>query len=64
MPSANRIKAIFVKEYNGESLYNLARDVSETMMGEYNPAVENLPIDKYGYIEGTITVQIIWTPKS
>lgn len=49
---------IFQKKYDGESLYDLDRDVSEAMMEEYNDIIGSLPVDENGFIAGEFTVTI------
>lgn len=53
---------IFEKEYDGESLYDLDRDISETINSEYNPIVKNIPQDEYGIQTGTFKVTVVWSP--
>lgn len=54
-------KTIFNKQYDGESLYDLARDISEAMVEEYNPIIGEIPVDQHGFQAGSFEVSIIWT---
>lgn len=51
---------LFIKEYNGESLYDLERDVSEAICEDYNEAMEALPVDEKGFTKGNFKVSITW----
>lgn len=52
---------IFNKEYDGESLYDLGRDISECMEEDYNPKIAKIPKDKWGILHGKFTVTITWS---
>ena len=52
---------IFEKEYDGESLYDLQRDISEAMMVDYNPSISKIPQDEHGFQLGTFKVTIEWS---
>lgn len=52
---------IFEKEYDGESLYDLARDIAEAMQEDYNPTVGEIPQDEHGFQLGTFKVTIEWS---
>ena len=51
---------IFEKDYDGESLYDLSRDIAEAFDGDYNPVVDEVPQDEYGFQTGTFTVTVTW----
>lgn len=53
---------IFKKEYDGESLYDLERDVVEALMEEYNSVIGEIPTDEHGFQQGTFEVTITWKP--
>jgi hypothetical protein len=49
------------KTYDGESIYDVSRDVSEAFVEDFTPALKQLPKDEYNFIKGFFHVQIIWT---
>lgn len=51
---------IFEKDYDGESLYDLSRDIAEAFDGDYNSIVNEVPQDEYGFQAGTFTVTVTW----
>lgn len=51
---------LFEKDYNGESLYDLGRDVSEVFDASFNSLIEKIPTDEHGFQAGTFTVSIVW----
>lgn len=55
---------IFRKEYGGEDINDLERDVSEAFDPDYNPAAAVMTSDEYGFTEGKLVVTITWVPDS
>lgn len=55
---------LFSKEYDGESLYDVYRDVSEAFEVIYNPIINSIPQDEYGIQKGTFKVVITWEPEA
>ena len=53
-------KDIFFKDYDGESIYDMGRDISEAMLEEYNEKLKEIPIDEHGIQQGTFRVTIQW----
>lgn len=51
---------IFKKEYCSESIYDLERDVYESLDPAFNPKVKDIEVDEYGFTSGTYTVTIKW----
>lgn len=51
---------IFEKDYDGESLYDLGRDVNESLEPRFNPVVDSIPTDDLGFQIGTFKVNIEW----
>jgi len=51
---------LFEKNYDGESLCDLSRDVHEAFKEDFNPIVKNIPCDEYGFQSGTFKVTIEW----
>lgn len=56
---SNKIN-IFEKEYDGESLYDLDRDISEAFILEFNKIIDTIPTDQYGIHTGKFNVKITW----
>lgn len=54
---------IFEKEYDGESVYDVDRDVSEAFQGDFNPIVKQIPRDEHGFQQGVFEVTITWRPE-
>lgn len=52
---------ILEKKYDGESLYDLVRDVHEAFVSDYNPNIIEVPKDEYGLHKGTFKVTIEWS---
>ena len=52
---------VFNKQYDGESLYDLGRDIGEAFIEEYNPVLKEIPTDEHGFQRGTFTVTVTWT---
>lgn len=55
-----QMKTIFRKDYDGESVYEVGRDVSEALIEEYNDVWKTIPTDEHGFSLGTIRVTIEW----
>ena len=51
---------LFLKKYDGESLYDLSRDIGEAFDGASNPAILEIPLNRDGFQKGTFTVRIEW----
>jgi hypothetical protein len=51
---------IFKKEYSGESLCDLDRDISEAIDEHYNMDMAEIPKDEYGFPLGDFKVTIEW----
>lgn len=54
---------IFEKEYDGESVYDVDRDVSEAFLEDFNPLVKQIPSDEHGFQQGVFEVTITWRPE-
>lgn len=52
---------IFEKTYDGESLYDLDRDVAEALDSRYNELTKQIPQDQWGICQGEFRVIIQWT---
>lgn len=51
---------LFEKEYDEESMLDMAGDVVIALLDEYNPKIREIPCDEYGIRKGTFKVQITW----
>ncbi|WP_244832367.1 hypothetical protein [Caballeronia sp. TF1N1] len=51
------------KSYDGETIVDMFRDVSEAIDGSYNPAALAIPQDEHGFAKGTFKVTILWEPE-
>ena len=49
---------IFEKVYDGESMVDLYRDISEIY--DFSPTIKQVPSDEYGIHKGTFKVSITW----
>lgn len=56
------MKTIFSKEYDGESLYDVGRDIHEAFDSAFNPLAKDIPQDENGFQEGEFIVTIQWSP--
>lgn len=50
------------KDYDGESLVDLGRDVEECFNGDFNPPALEIPVDQHGFHKGLFRVRIEWIP--
>lgn len=57
-------KPIFTKDYDGESIVDLSRDISECFDSRFNPVVGEIPEMEStpGFWSGKFTVSITWVP--
>ncbi len=51
---------ILEKQYDGESIVDMSRDIYEAFDDRFNPVITEIPIDKHGFQTGTFTVTITW----
>lgn len=54
-------KVIFDKEYSGESIADVYRDICEAVDQTYNPKLDGIPVDEHGFQKGKFVVSIVWT---
>lgn len=54
------MKIVLLKSYDGESLYDLSRDIGEAIDEAYNPIMKTIPIDEHGFQKGRFAVSILW----
>jgi len=49
------------KTYDGESIIDMSRDVAESFESLYNPCMNAIPVDEYGFMQGSFKLTITWT---
>jgi hypothetical protein len=54
---------ILDKQYDGESIVDLNRDVSEMLDEKFDPRIKTIPRDKYGFMQGTFKLTVEWVPE-
>ncbi|UKL15024.1 hypothetical protein hairong_120 [Pseudomonas phage hairong] len=56
--------SVFRKEYDGESIVDMGRDLSECLDERFNPAVKEIPEmeESPGFWAGKFVVNVIWVP--
>lgn len=53
---------LFKKEYDGENIVDVSRDVSEAFDSDFNPLSAAIPQDDHGFQQGAFIVTIEWVP--
>ena len=53
----------FEKDYDGEDLYDLERDIIESFDEKFNPIVKKIPQTKDGFQKGIFKVTVEWNPE-
>lgn len=56
------MKTIFHKEYDGESICDVDRDLLESFDGRFNPIASEITLDENNIPEGRFIVTVQWTP--
>lgn len=56
------MKTVFHKEYDGESICDVERDVLESLSETYNPMISEIPVDENFIPQGKFIVTIQWSP--
>lgn len=51
---------ILSKQYDGESIVDMYRDVAEAYNERFTPALATIPRDEHGFHKGTFKVSIVW----
>lgn len=54
---------ILDKTYDGESIVDIQRDVHEMFNEEFDPRIETIPRDQYGFMKGSFKVTVEWIPE-
>ncbi len=52
---------LYVKQYDGEPLYDVQRDIIECFDGVFNEIAKSIPQDEHGFKTGTFTVTVTWS---
>jgi hypothetical protein len=55
------MSVIFKETYDGESLYDVSRDIAEAFDEDYNKAISSVPKDEYGFHKGNFTITVEWS---
>lgn len=53
----------FEKVYDGESIYDLPRDIMESFDEGFNPIMSKVPADEHGIQQGSFRVTVEWSPQ-
>ncbi|ATW58059.1 hypothetical protein CNR34_00126 [Pseudomonas phage nickie] len=53
---------IFRKEYGGEDINDIERDMSEAFDPDYNPKAAIVTTDEHGFVNGKVVVTMTWVP--
>jgi hypothetical protein len=61
LPSAQQI-VLLEKQYDGESIVDLFRDIHEAADSDFNPPFGAIPQDAHGIQQGTFLVRFTWEP--
>lgn len=56
------MKTIFKKEYDGESICDVERDVLESFDERFNPEATAITLDENNIPEGRFIVTVQWSP--
>jgi hypothetical protein len=51
---------VFSKDYKGEHLCDVSRDVFESFDVRFNPVISKIPSDRHGFVCGRFSVKITW----
>jgi hypothetical protein len=54
---------ILNKTYDGESIVDLDRDISEMFNEEFDPRIATIPKDEYNLMRGSFKVIVEWIPE-
>ena len=53
-------KHLFNKDYCGEEICDVDRDVSEVFDSRITPAIESVPVDEHGLHKGKFRITVTW----
>ena len=48
------------KEYSGEDIFDVGRDVWEAWQEHYTPSVKDIPCDDLGFFKGKFKIKLEW----
>ncbi len=51
------------KSYDGESICDVHRDFAEAFDARFTEQLKQIPVDEYGFQQGTFTVTVVWRPE-
>jgi U3 small nucleolar ribonucleoprotein component len=54
------MKTVLIKEYDGESMVDMERDLSEALDENYNQVMRDIPKDEYGIHQGMFVICLKW----
>lgn len=54
---------VFNKDYRGEDLCDVGRDVSEAFDEDFNELLKKIPQDRHGFHCGRFNINITWHPE-
>jgi len=60
LPARKDSLLLFEKEYDGESICDVSRDVYEVLSGDHNHSINQIPVDTHGIQRGIFTVRVDW----
>lgn len=52
---------LFHKHYSSESIIDVPQDLDD--LWTFNPELQQLPKDEYGFTRGSFHVMVVWTPE-
>ena len=61
--SLNEPLVLFSKEYDGESIADLDRDITEALSPTFNDNIDGIPVDEQGIQSGTFKLTLTWVPE-
>lgn len=51
---------LFRKEYSGEEICDIDRDISEVFDARMTPAIDKVPVDEHGLHSGKFRISVVW----
>lgn len=53
-------KIVFHRNYDGESIVDLNRDIFECFDPKFNDSMIGIPVDEHGFMKGKFRVNVFW----